>query len=257
MTKTYTTRSGRTQALSPINVSFRPDEFTAILGTSGCGKSTLLHIVAGLEQPSTGHIEVNGTAVSGPGRDRGMVFQNYTLFPWLTVQQNVEFALRDLPMSRRKRHDQAREYLGLVGMEAFAAAHPSELSGGMRQRVAIARALSYQPRVLLMDEPFGALDAQTRQGMQMLLTRVWEEHRMSVLFVTHDIEEAVCLSDRVIVMSRRPGAIKADLAIDIPRPRGIDTLTSAELNGYKAELLQLIREEADDAQTAASAKRAG
>ena len=172
-----------------------------------------------------------------------MVFQSYTLFPWLSVRSNVEFALKDIGMSKVERRNRAMEYLSLVGVADFADAMPSQLSGGMRQRVAIARALSYQPRMLLMDEPFGALDAQTRQDMQELLLRVWEQHRLNVLFVTHDIDEAIFLSDRIVMLSGRPGRVKLDLRPGIPRPRTIDLLTSPELMHYKAQLLAALREE--------------
>ena len=240
--KTYGRRHP-VRALEPVDLRLRADEFTSVVGPSGCGKSTLLHVIAGLEAASEGEVLVDGRPTAGPGRDRGMVFQNYTLFPWLTVRRNVEFALRDLPMSRRERRERADEYLALVGVEAFAEARSDQLSGGMRQRVAIARALCYQPRVLLMDEPFGALDAQTRQEMQELLTTVWEQHRMTVVFVTHDIEEAIYLSDRVVVMTARPGTIKEDVRIDLPRPRTVEMVTEEPFAHHKARLLASIREE--------------
>ena len=243
VTKTYSSKGRTVEALGPISLDLRPDEFTTLIGTSGCGKSTLLHIVAGLESASTGTVVVDGQAVHGPGRDRGMVFQSYTLFPWLTVRSNVEFALKDIGLGKQARHDRAMEYLELVGVADFAEAMPAQLSGGMRQRVAIARALSYQPRMLLMDEPFGALDAQTRQDMQELLLRVWEQHKLNVLFVTHDIDEAIFLSDRIIMLSGRPGRVKLDLRPGIPRPRTIELLTSPELMAYKAQLLMSLREE--------------
>jgi len=243
VTKTYRTRKRTVEALAPITLTLKPDEFTTIIGTSGCGKSTLLHIVAGLEQPSGGRVEIKGTPVVGPGRDRGMVFQSYTLFPWLDVQANVEFALRDTPLYKKERSDRAREYLDLVGIADFGTAMPAQLSGGMRQRVAIARALSYRPSVLLMDEPFGALDAQTRQEMQELLLQVWEAHRLNVLFVTHDIDEAIFLSDRIIMLTGRPGRVKLDVRPQIPRPRTVDVLTSPEMMTQKAELLTALREE--------------
>jgi len=175
-----------------------------------------------------------------PGRDRGVVFQSYTLFPWMTAQKNVEFALRG---SKRERAEVAREHMSMVGLEQFADAYPSELSGGMRQRIAIARALSYKPQVLLMDEPFGALDAQTRQLMQELLTKIWEQHRLTVMFVTHDIDEAVFLSDRVLVMTARPGRIKEDITIGVGRPRTFEVLTTPDFYEYKAQLLAAVRAE--------------
>ncbi|WP_051208930.1 ABC transporter ATP-binding protein [Propionicicella superfundia] len=251
ITKTYHSRKRTVEALGPVSLELKADEFTTLIGVSGCGKSTLLHIVAGLEQPTSGRVEIGGSEVFGPGRDRGMVFQSYTLFPWLTVQANVEFALRDTELSRAERRERAREYLELVGVSDFRDAFPSQLSGGMRQRVAIARALSYRPRMLLMDEPFGALDAQTRQDMQELLLQVWEAHRLNVLFVTHDIDEAIFLSDRIVMLSGRPGRVKLDLRPGIPRPRTVDILTSPVLMSYKARLLAALREEG------AAATRAG
>ncbi|MBQ7803122.1 ABC transporter ATP-binding protein [Rhodococcus sp. (in: high G+C Gram-positive bacteria)] len=245
--KTYTSRTKTVEALAPVTLDLKPDEFTTLIGTSGCGKSTLLHIVAGLESSTVGLVEVDGQEVHGPGRDRGMVFQSYTLFPWLTVQRNVEFALKDIGLSRREQRERAREYLDLVGVSEFANAMPSQLSGGMRQRVAIARALSYQPRMLLMDEPFGALDAQTRQEMQELLLRVWDAHKLNVLFVTHDIDEAIFLSDRIIMLAGRPGRVKLDLRPEIPRPRSMDLLTSTELMHHKSQLLSALREEGREA----------
>ena len=230
-------------ALDGVSIDVAENQFATLVGTSGCGKSTLLSIVAGLETPTSGEVVVDGHSVTGPGRDRGMVFQTYTLFPWLSVQKNVEFALRAEPLSKTERRGVAREHLALVGLEGFTDAYPSQLSGGMRQRVAIARALSYKPKVLLMDEPFGALDAQTRQLMQELLTRVWEEHRLTVLFVTHDIDEAVFLSDRVLLMTARPGRIKQDVPIELPRPRTFDLLSTTEFLDYKSGLLASVREE--------------
>jgi len=230
-------------ALDGVSIDVAENQFATLVGTSGCGKSTLLSIVAGLETPTSGEVVVDGHSVTGPGRDRGMVFQTYTLFPWLSVQKNVEFALRAEPLSKTERRGVAREHLALVGLEGFTDAYPSQLSGGMRQRVAIARALSYKPKVLLMDEPFGALDAQTRQLMQELLTRVWEEHRLTVLFVTHDIDEAVFLSDRVLLMTARPGRIKQDVPIELPRPRTFDLLSTTAFLDYKSRLLASVREE--------------
>lgn len=244
VTKTFATKKGEVQALAPVSFRLHADEFTTLLGTSGCGKSTLLHIAAGLETATSGEVLVDGVKVTGPGRDRGMVFQAYSLFPWLTAAENVEFALKGLTHSRAERREIAREQLRLVGLEKFADAKPAELSGGMRQRVGIARVLSYRPKILLMDEPFGALDAQTRIEMQELLTEVWESHRLSVLFVTHDIEEAIYLSDRILVMSARPGSIKEDVRIEIPRPRGPEVLTSPALVEYKAALTASVRAEA-------------
>ncbi len=238
--KVFDGRAGEVVALDGVDLEIAEKEFVTVIGTSGCGKSTLLTIIAGLEEETEGEVDVDGGPVLGPGRDRGVVFQSYTLFPWLTAQKNVEFALQG---SGSEREEVAREHLKLVGLERFADSYPSQLSGGMRQRVAIARALSYKPEVLLMDEPFGALDAQTRQLMQELLTRIWEEHRLTVMFVTHDIDEAVFLSDRILVMTSRPGRIKQDIRVELERPRTFEVFSSPEFFEYKGNLLESVREE--------------
>jgi ABC-type nitrate/sulfonate/bicarbonate transport system ATPase subunit len=219
-------------------------EFAVLVGTSGCGKSTILRLVAGLFPPSAGRVLVDGRVVSGPGADRGMVFQAYTLFPWLTIQQNVEFgpSLRGVPPRERARL--SAHYIGQVGLRGFERVYPKELSGGMMQRVAIARALANDPAVLLMDEPFGALDAQTRSLMGELLLRVWGEAAKTVLFVTHDIEEALFLGDRVFVMTARPGRIREAIQVPLPRPRTVEMLTSDTFVALKRRVMDLIREEA-------------
>ena len=239
--RTFHTDRGETVALSDVDLEVADNEFVALVGTSGCGKSTLLSIVAGLDAEDEGIVAIDGVPVTGPGLDRGVVFQSYTLLPWLTALGNVEFALR--AAGRRDARDAAREHLALVGLEDFAGAYPSELSGGMKQRVAIARALSYRPGMLLMDEPFGALDALTRHHMQELLTRIWERHRLTVLFITHDVEEAVYLSDRVAVMTNRPGRIKTIVPIDLPRPRHSDMVATPEFQVLHRRILSAIREE--------------
>jgi NitT/TauT family transport system ATP-binding protein len=238
-------RTGRQSvvALEAANLALADNEFVSLVGTSGCGKSTLLSIAAGLQEASSGDVLVDGQPVTGPGRDRGVVFQSYTLFPWLTARQNVEFAMRGESLSGAARRKTALEQLRLVGLEEFADAHPNQLSGGMKQRVAIARALSYRPQILLMDEPFGALDALTRQLMQELLTSVWERDRLTVLFVTHDVEEAVYVSDRVLVMTNRPGRVKREIKVDLPRPRQHEMLASPEFGALYGEVLESIREE--------------
>ena len=239
----YFTPERETLALSNISLEVEAGEFVAIVGSSGCGKSTLLSIVAGLQEPTAGEILVDGRPIQGPGRDRGVVFQAYTLCPWLTARENVEFALRDEKASARERKERARENLALVGLTGFADAYPNQLSGGMKQRVAIARALSYRPKVLLMDEPFGALDALTRKMMQELLTQVWESHRLTVLFVTHDVDEAVFISDRVVVMTNRPGRIKGEIPIELPRPREYEMAATEAFAEPKLQVLESIREE--------------
>lgn len=231
---------GDVVALEGVDLSVAENEFVAIVGASGCGKSTLLSLIAGLEDPSGGELLVGGVPVSGPGRDRGVVFQQATLMPWLTVQRNVEFALRGEPISKAERRDRAREFLGLVGLEGFEDAYPAQLSGGMQQRVALARSLSYGPDVLLMDEPFGALDALTRRTMQDLLLEVWERHRLTVLLVTHDIDEAVLTSDRVVVMSPRPGRVQREIEVPIARPRTSAVRETSVFHERTNEILELI-----------------
>jgi NitT/TauT family transport system ATP-binding protein len=241
--KVFSSGKGTLVALDDVTMSVDENEFITIVGTSGCGKSTFLNIVAGLTEPSGGLLTIDGHAITGPGLDRGMVFQSYSLFPWQTVLQNVVFGLAKKPMSRRKRLEIAEEHIGMVGLSGFENSYPSQLSGGMQQRVAIARALAYNPSMLLMDEPFGALDAQTRGLMQELLLRVWEEHRITVLFITHDVDEAIFLSDRVHVMTARPGRIKAEIPITLPRPRSYDMQTAPEFVEIKRHIMELIREE--------------
>lgn len=238
--KVFEGDAGETVALDGIDFDVGDKEFVSIIGTSGCGKSTMLTIIAGLEEATEGEVLLDGEEILGPGRDRGVVFQTYTLFPWMTARENIEFALRG---PKKERREIAREHIELVGLEQFADAYPRQLSGGMRQRVAIARALSYKPEILLMDEPFGALDAQTRQLMQELLMRIWEEHKLTVVFITHDIDEAVFLSDRVLIMTARPGKLKQDLKIEVDRPRTFEVLSSPEFFEYKAQLLEAVREE--------------
>jgi NitT/TauT family transport system ATP-binding protein len=243
LAKTFHGDRGDVVALSGVDLTLGENEFVSLVGTSGCGKSTLLSIVAGLESHDSGSVSIEGKPVSGPGLDRGVVFQSYTLLPWLTTLGNVEFALLAAGKSRKEAREIARSHLSLVGLDGFADAFPSELSGGMKQRVAIARALSYRPDMLLMDEPFGALDALTRHHMQELLARIWEQHRLTVLFVTHDVEEAVYMSDRVAVMSNRPGRIKRIIDIDLPRPRTYEMMGSSAFTKLQREVLAEIRAE--------------
>jgi NitT/TauT family transport system ATP-binding protein len=232
------------QALADVNVSIADREFAVLLGPSGCGKSTLLNVVAGFETVSGGSVRVFGKPVARPGPDRAVVFQEAALFPWLTVRENVAFAPRLQGLGRRECDRLAGEALGQVGLADFLSALPDQLSGGMKQRVGIARALVMDPQVLLMDEPFGALDAQTRLSMQELLLGVWERRRKTVLFITHDIDEAILLADTLYVMSARPGRIKARIPVELPRPRSLDMLASSEFNPLRREVMRLIREEA-------------
>ena len=232
-------------AVQDLSLAVRDNEFVSLVGPSGCGKSTLLMMAAGLESISAGDILFDGTPVTGPGADRGMVFQSYTLFPWLSVEENIRFALKKSGLGRSEQGALVREHIQLVGLTGFERAYPNQLSGGMRQRVAIARALVYKPRMLLMDEPFGALDAQTRLQMQELLLQVWQAHRTTVLFVTHDVEEALLLSDRIYVMTARPGRIKAEIAVDLPRPRNLlETESDPRFAALRRQVLTLIRAEA-------------
>ncbi|HEY3282268.1 MAG TPA: ABC transporter ATP-binding protein [Armatimonadota bacterium] len=216
-------------------------EFVALLGPSGCGKSTVLKAVAGLQKPTTGSVRVDGKTVEGPGRDRGMVFQQYTSFDWMSVQANVEYGLRLQGVRTQERRARAAELIQQVGLTGFEGAYPQTLSGGMRQRVAIARTLANDPRVLLMDEPFGALDAQTRWSMQLLLIDIWDRLDNTVLFVTHDVEEAVFLADRVCVFSARPGTILEEIEIPFDRPRNLETKTSAPFNEMHERVLQSLK----------------
>ncbi|WP_181703804.1 ABC transporter ATP-binding protein [Chthonobacter albigriseus] len=235
-----------TLALDRVSFEVPENQFCVLVGPSGCGKSSLLYLIAGLHEVTNGTIAVNGKQVDEPGRDRGMVFQSYTLFPWLTVRENVEYGPKRQGMDAATRRAIADRFLAEVGLTQFADHHPSQLSGGMKQRVAIARALANDPDVLLMDEPFGALDSQTRGVMQKLLLRVWEHSHKTVLFVTHDIDEAILLGDRVLVMTARPGRIKADLLVDIPRPRSMDMVLEPEFIALKRKIIGLLHDEIDE-----------
>ncbi len=236
-------RFARNEALRDVNLSLAENEFVSLVGVSGCGKSTLLSIVAGLLDYEAGDILVDGAPMEGPGLDRGVVFQSYTLLPWLTARGNVEFALKAAGYKGKECREAAEKHLALVRLSKFMDAYPHELSGGMKQRVAIARALSYRPKVLLMDEPFGALDAMTRHEMQILLTDVWEKHRLTVLFVTHDVEEAVYLSDRIVAMTIGPGRIKTEFKVDLPRPRPAEIIASPEFMALQQRVLATIRQD--------------
>jgi NitT/TauT family transport system ATP-binding protein/sulfonate transport system ATP-binding protein len=232
-----------TRALTPTTLAIADNDFITILGPSGCGKSTLLRIVAGLESASEGRVLLDGQAVTRAGADRGMVFQSYTLFPWLTVAQNIAFGLREKGVGEAQRLEVARRWMEQVGLKGFEAHYPKQLSGGMQQRTAIARALANDPKILLLDEPFGALDNQTRALMQEMLLGIWERERKTVIFVTHDVEEAIFMASRVVVMSARPGRIKADIAVDLPHPRPYTIKTSAAFVALKERLVEEIRAE--------------
>ncbi len=237
------------EVLQEVDLTIHENEFVCLLGHSGCGKSTLLNMVAGFDRPTRGRVLFAGEEVTHPGPQRAVVFQEPALFPWFTVLDNITFG----PKTRGERAatylERAQRYIDLVGLRGFETHYPAELSGGMKQRVGIARVLIMEPEALLMDEPFGNLDAQTRSLMQELLLRVWEQHQQTVFFITHDIEEALLLADTVYVMTARPGRIKRRLVVELPRPRSIEETTSATFNELKRELLALIREEALKAAT--------
>jgi len=233
----------RHTVLDRVSLLVRPGEFVSLIGPSGCGKSTVLNVFAGFVPCAAGTATLDSRPITGPGPDRSVVFQQYSLFPWLNVQRNVEYGLRAQGVSRQVRRAKALKLLEHAGLAQYADRYPDQLSGGMKQRVGIIRAFATDPRVLLMDEPFSALDAQTRLTMQQLLTDIWEEHRISVLFVTHDIEEAVFLSDRVFVMSAAPGRILRELSVALPRPRETDLVDTAAFLEYVHEIRVLVRQE--------------
>lgn len=238
--KTFTSRQSETVALRNINLETHRREFLCIVGPSGCGKSTLIRILAGLEEQSSGEVLLEGKPVAGPGRDRGMVFQGYTLFPWLTVKKNVMFGLEVNNMSKATAEREALQWLDLIGLEKFADLYPHQLSGGMKQRVAIARALANQPRILLMDEPFAALDAQTRAKMQAHLLEIWRKIDITIVFITHDLDEAIFLADRILVLRAHPGEVQELIEVPVPRPRNLTQCISDEFLATKARLEELI-----------------
>jgi NitT/TauT family transport system ATP-binding protein len=241
--KEFSGRSGRLVALEGIDLAIAPEEFAAILGPSGCGKSTLLNMVAGFDAPTRGAVLFRGQPVSRPDPRRSVVFQEAALFPWFTVLDNITFGPKTCGVAAADYGPRVDALLEQVGLRGFERHYPAELSGGMKQRVGIARVLVMEPELLLMDEPFGSLDAQTRSVMQELLLSVWERRHQAVLFITHDVEEALLLANTVCVMTARPGRIKKRLAVDLPRPRTLETTTSARFNELKREVLGLIREE--------------
>jgi ABC-type nitrate/sulfonate/bicarbonate transport system ATPase subunit len=244
ITMTFRTRrGGQVIAVDNLSLDVEDRQFITIVGPSGCGKSTLLRVVAGLVSPDRGEVLLDGRHITEPGADRGMVFQSYTLFPWLTVQGNVEFGLRLKGVSVAQRAQIALAHIELVGLKGFERHYPKELSGGMMQRVALARALANDPEVLLMDEPFGALDAQTRSLMQEMLLNIWQRTPKTILFVTHDIDEALFLADRVYIMTARPGRIKQVLDVHLPRPRTVEITTDERFVEQKRAVLESIKEE--------------
>ena len=247
LSKIYEDNGRAVVALEGVNLEVKESEFVMIVGPSGCGKTSLINIIGGLDEASSGDVLLDGKAVSGPGADRGMVFQGYSLFPWLTVQKNVEFGLKMKKVSAAERAEHARKYISLVGLEGFEDALPRQLSGGMKQRVAIARTLANEPEVLLMDEPFGALDAQTRVVMQELLADISRRTGTTILFITHDIDEAVLLGDRIYVMSRRPGTVRDAITVDIPGERNHNSLVLPEFLETKKKIMDMLWQESQDA----------
>jgi ABC-type nitrate/sulfonate/bicarbonate transport system ATPase subunit len=239
----FRTRRGEVRALQQISLTVPDGQFACIVGPSGCGKSTLLNVAAGLVTPTEGEVLVDGKPADSPGADRGMVFQSYSLYPWLSVRRNIEFGLEVKRTPKAERTRQSSELIRLMKLDGFADAYPKALSGGMKQRVAIARALVNDPQVLLMDEPFGALDALTRQIMQEMLTDLWQRYRKTVLFVTHDIDEAIFLGDVIYIMTNRPGRIRTTLTVDLPRPRTFDMVGGPRFAELRNQVVGIIREE--------------
>lgn len=240
---------GEVTALKDINLKIHKREFVCVIGPSGCGKSTLIRILAGLEQASSGQVLLNGESVTEPGPERGMVFQGYTLFPWLTVKKNIMFGLIESGYDKGTAESEAREWINLIGLTKFENSYPHQLSGGMKQRVAIARALANRPKVLLMDEPFGALDAQTRAKMQAYLLEIWKNIDITVFFITHDLDEAVYLADRILVLKANPGEVQEIVEVPVPQPRSPDQFMNPEFLATKRHIEELIHppsEQEDD-----------
>jgi len=240
LAKTYETESGAVQALLPMDLEIGAGEFLVVVGPSGCGKSTLLQLLAGFMAPTAGEARVDGARIQGPDIDRGMVFQHYALFPWLSVIGNVEFGLESKGIAKAERHTRAMDCLRMVGLEEFASKKIDELSGGMKQRVAIARAFATEPSVILMDEPFGALDALTRRFLQGELLKIWRQHQRTVVFITHSVAEALFLGDRVVIMTARPGRIKSEIRVDMPHPRDV---TAEDFRAYERTIYELLDDE--------------
>ena len=237
VTKRFSVGDGELEALATVDLSIPTGEFVCMIGASGCGKSTLLRIIAGFEEPTTGNVAMYGKAITGPGSDRGMVFQDYALFPWMTVRENISFGPRQRQLPREEIARTANEFVRMVGLERFAERYPNQLSGGMKQRVAIARVLANDASILLMDVPFGALDALTREQLQNELLQIWKRTGVTTIFVTHSVEEAVLLADRVLVMSAGPGRIDSDFRIDLPRPRDV---SSPEFNALRRDIARRL-----------------
>lgn len=245
LTKEFNTNNGKVTALKDINLSIYKREFVCVIGPSGCGKSTLIRILAGLETATSGQVLLDGKEVSKPGPERGMVFQGYTLFPWLTVKENIMFGLIESGEGKDTAEANARQWADLIGLSKFENHYPNQLSGGMKQRVAIARALANQPKILLMDEPFGALDAQTRSKMQAYLMEIWKNIDITVFFITHDLDEAVYLADRILVLKANPGEIEELIEVPVPQPRNAEQFLSPEFLATKQHIESLIHPKTD------------
>ncbi len=243
VTQEFEKKDGKFLALDTVNLNVEQNEFICVVGPSVCGKTTLLNIIAGLCKPTTGTVKVRGELVTGPGKGKGVVFQQYALYPWLTVEKNVEFGMRMKGVPKAERAEIAKKYIDLVGLSKFAKAYPKELSGGMKQRVAIARAYATAPEVLLMDEPFGALDAQTRAQLQENLLKTWEQERKTCFFITHDVEEAVLLATKIIIMSAGPGHITEIVPVTLPYPRTQQTKLTSEFNELKNQIWNKVYRE--------------
>ncbi|WP_158970967.1 ABC transporter ATP-binding protein [Paraglaciecola sp. L3A3] len=250
LSKEFNTANGKVTALKDINLSIHKREFVCVIGPSGCGKSTLIRILAGLETATSGEVLLDGKKVTKPGPERGMVFQGYTLFPWLTVKENIMFGLIESGNNKNTAESEARQWADLIGLSKFENHYPNQLSGGMKQRVAIARALANQPKILLMDEPFGALDAQTRAKMQAYLMEIWKNIDITVFFITHDLDEAVFLADRILVLKANPGEIEELIEVPVPQPRHVDQLLSPEFLATKQHIEQLIHPPSEDDENA-------
>jgi len=247
LSKNFVSANGQIAALSDISFKTFRREFVCVIGPSGCGKSTLIRILAGLESPSSGRVLLEGHEVTGPGSERGMVFQGYTLFPWLTVKRNIMFGLEMAGRGKHPAAEEAKQWIDLIGLNKFANSYPHELSGGMKQRVAIARALATQPRILLMDEPFGALDAQTRAKMQSYLHEIWKNIDITIVFITHDLDEAIYLADRILVLKAHPGEVQEFIEVPVPQPRKPTDILSPTFLATKKRLEELIHPQQRDA----------
>ncbi len=246
LNKNFKTKEKTLVVLKDINMAIEQGEFICAVGASGSGKSTLLRQIAGLDAPTTGEVKIDGVRVCGPGPDRGMVFQHYTLYPWLNVQENTEFGLKLQGVPKKKRREQASYYLNVVGLSSFARSLPKELSGGMKQRVAIARALASEPKVLLMDEPFGALDIHTKESMHGFMLELWARTNVTIFMITHDVEEAVFLSNRIYALSARPGTVQREISINLPE-RTHNVKRNPVFHDYRDELMELLRGHGQDA----------